>query len=333
MSVGRLVIVRTSMRSAYIWMSTAAGVLAGVTAWAFGPRLALALVTGIGGAAALLFVQWLRIRYRGISTDFAHLRRQVTAGLGEVERRLDGQVSQQLAACTSELGKLQKQLATLDRRNEAVRRQEIAQIQALQNLYAMVPVRRRMPPLEAGWAVSPDFMLLLLSIVQERRPATIIELGSGASTVWTALLLREQGIGTRVITIDHDLNYVDLTRERLVALELDKQVELRHAPLVDVELDGEVYPWYDRTAFLDVECCDLLVVDGPPGNLRPRSRYPALPVLGDRMPAGAQVLLDDYQRSEEHQLVSDWLKRIPGWQVKEYRYAKGAALLTRTAWQ
>lgn len=291
------------LRSTYSWTIAAIGGLAGVAAWALGPAVTLALATGLGTAGALLFAQWFRLRQRWIGTEIRQLRELQTGA----ERRQAGQLLARdfegwRRQWSAEHDWLRRQFSILEKRATEAGNQQIVQVQALQNLYAMVPVRGRMPPLDGGWAVSPDFMLLLLSLVQEQRPATVVELGSGASTVWAALLLREQGLNTRIVAVDHDLTYGEITRERLATLGLDKLVELRHAPLVELELDGETYPWYDRSAFLDVESCDLLVVDGPPGKLRPRSRYPALPVLGDRMQPGAQVLLDDYRRSEEREI-------------------------------
>jgi predicted O-methyltransferase YrrM len=320
------------------------GVLAaasvGLTGWRFGLAAAFVLV-GVGATAALWLGQRQRDQRRWIGDQLTRLRTTgVTVDdLAALERRLadrlvtrdalTGELTGWERRWREDLAGLRKQLSTRDTR-AAARRQQLAQLQALQNLYAMVPVRGRMPALAAGWAVAPDFMLLVVSLVQERRPATVVELGSGASTAWTALALREFGVGARLLSVEHDPGFAEVTRERLTALGVDELVELRHAPLVDLTLAGEVYPWYDRKAFADLASCDLLVVDGPPGNLRPGSRYPALPMLADRMRPGAQVLVDDYGRAEEREMVARWLAELPGWTLRELSVAKGAALLTRT---
>lgn len=321
-------IVRTLMRSTHVWMFAGAGVLAGLTAWLLGPPATLPLLAGIGAGSALLFAQWMRIRQRWIGDELTKLSAAASQLAGAMMTRSEFMRWEQ--GLGNELAGLRKQLSSLESRATVARHQQAAQLQALQNLYAIVPVRHRMPSLGAGWAVSPDLMLLLVSLVQEHRPATIVELGSGASTVWIAMALQEHGVDSRIVSVDHDAAFAASTRERLTALGLDKLVELRHAPLVELELAGESYPWYDRAAFADVESCDLLVVDGPPGNVRPGSRYPALPVLADRMPSGSHVVLDDYQRPDERQMVARWVEQLPGWRVQELTYEKGAALLTRT---
>ncbi|MGH3682603.1 MAG: class I SAM-dependent methyltransferase [Natronosporangium sp.] len=325
---------RALMRSAYTWTFAAAGLGLGLASWALGPTVALAVTAGGGLTAGLLLARWLRLRHRWIGVELGRLRTQSTQLEALVRSPEAGLVRRpDLAALqrrqSTELAELRRELSSAERRMAAAWRKESAQLQALQNLHAMVPTRHRMLPLDGGWAVAPDFMLLLVSLVRERRPATIVELGSGASTVWTALALQELGIESRMVAVDHDVTFAERTRERLTALGLEKVVEVRHAPLVDVEVDGEVYPWYDRAAFADVDSCDLLVVDGPPGILRSESRYPALPLLGERICPGGQVLMDDLVREDEQHIVARWVAQLPGWRVRELSLAKGAALLTK----
>ena len=58
------------------------------------------------------------------------------------------------------------------------------------------------------------------------------------------------------------------------------------------------------TAF-GAELIDLLVVDGPPAFAAGHgmSRYPALPVLRERLASGATVVLDDIERPGEQEVV------------------------------
>jgi predicted O-methyltransferase YrrM len=312
------------LRSWQTWIFLAVGVLAGIAAWLLGPEVTLALAAGAGVAGGLVFGRWFLARQRWVATELTRLR--------ELERRLDTVASRGDLADLERRSRddLAERLWTLDKRRKSAGRHRLEQQEALHNLYAMLPVAHRMPPLAEVWAVSPDLMLLVVSLVQEHRPATIVELGSGASTAWTALALHEFGIESRMVSVDHDAEFAEVTRERLGALGLEKLVELRHAPLVDLELAGEVYPWYDRAALADIERCDLVLVDGPPGIVRPGARYPALPALAERLGPGSRVLVDDYHRDDEREMVASWLKQYPGWTVREYPLEKGAALLTRT---
>ena len=74
-------------------------------------------------------------------------------------------------------------------------------------------------------------------------------------------------------------------------------------------------PWYDDAvvaAGLDValrgELIDLLLVDGPPAYAAGHelARYPALPVLYDRLAPGATVVLDDVERAGEQEVLRRW---------------------------
>jgi predicted O-methyltransferase YrrM len=296
----------------------ALGAVAAVLAWLVGPRLAIAAAVGAGVGGGLFALDWLRSRHRRLTADVAAINAAMARRdqLVATEKRTEEQRGKERAKDMERLA--------------VARRHDFAQLQALTNLYAMVPVRDRMPAARVGWSAGPDLLLLLVSLIRAHRPATIVDLGSGVSTVWMALALREFGIDGRVISLDHELVWADTTREALHALDLVKVAEVRHAPLVDLELDGETYPWYDQSVLSDVDSCELLFVDGPPGILRPESRYPALPVLGSRMAVGGQVVVDDYRRDEEHDMVDRWLAAMPGWTVRSHSLEKGAAVLTRT---
>jgi hypothetical protein len=54
---------------------------------------------------------------------------------------------------------------------------------------------------------------------------------------------------------------------------------------------------YDLSVLADeITGVDLLFVDGPVGDTSPQARYPALPVLADRLTDDTLVLLDDSNR-------------------------------------
>jgi hypothetical protein len=61
-------------------------------------------------------------------------------------------------------------------------------------------------------------------------------------------------------------------------------------------------------AALGSDPIDLLLVDGPPAYAAGHAlaRYPALPVLGDRLASGATVVLDDAERPGEQEVLRRW---------------------------
>ena len=205
---------------------------------------------------------------------------------------------------------------------------DFAQLEATMNLHRLLPVRAAMPP-SRHWAASPDLLLLLVSCVLDRRPGLIVELGGGLSTVWLAYAVEKVGSG-RIISVDHDETFAARTRDTLASHGLDAVAEVRVAPLKEVEVAGEVYPWYDRDSLSDVRGCELLLVDGPPGNTRQRGRYPALPLLHDSLAEHAVVILDDCIRRDEQDVVAAWQAAFPEFHVQIHDHEKGTAVLTRS---
>lgn len=200
------------------------------------------------------------------------------------------------------------------------------QLEALTALYQLLDIRAPLPPLR-GWGISPDLAVLLYRISWRRRPSAIVELGSGSSTIVLAYILEKLGHG-ELISIEHDRDYLDRTRGLLDEHGLEGVVNQFHAPLTQVDLDQGAWQWYDLSGIELPSAVDLLVVDGPPGPLQPRSRYPALPMLEARLAEDCVVVLDDARRPDETNIVAAWLARGGGWQHEFYDLEKGASVLT-----
>jgi hypothetical protein len=87
------------------------------------------------------------------------------------------------------------------------------------------------------------------------------------------------------------------------------------APLRPDSLAAPGCGWYDRAALgeLPPAGVGLLLVDGPPaspGSGAERSRYPALPLLADRLAPGATVILDDALRDGERWVLERWEREL-----------------------
>jgi Methyltransferase domain len=181
-----------------------------------------------------------------------------------------------------------------------------------------------------GMAINADFAAQFVWLLHSRRPKLVVELGSGVSTVLCALMLQTQGFG-RIVSIDHESNYADTTRTRLRYFGLQKLAEVRNAPLSQVDIEGESFPWYDPSLFVDLHDINLLVVDGPPGWLATNARFPALPLLMNRLSANTAILLDDASREDETCIVDAWLQRWPSFKRFDFPTRNGATLLVRDA--
>jgi hypothetical protein len=132
-----------------------------------------------------------------------------------------------------------------------------------------------------------------------------------------------------VYALDHDREFAEQSRQAVAQHQLAAVVTVLHAPLREYTLHEEQWPWYDLGPLGDVGGIDLLVVDGPPGLLRPLARYPALPLLLARLSDRAIVVLDDGARADEQQLVRRWLAEFPTFRSEFHATEKGTFVLRR----
>jgi hypothetical protein len=202
-----------------------------------------------------------------------------------------------------------------------------AQFQAYHDLVRLLSPAAPFPRLR-GWAASPDFLLIISQHALIHKPAVILECSSGASTVALAQCCQLNG-GGHVYSLEHAPVFAIKTRELLAAHGLSGWATAVDAPL-QAYPDLENRPWYSLVELPDAASeCGMLVIDGPPESTAELARYPALPLLVDRLAARCTVFLDDYHRDHEQRAVRRWLDEIPGFALEPLDAEKGCARLTR----
>ena len=209
------------------------------------------------------------------------------------------------------------------------------QSEALTSLLAYLQPVAPFPPTR-GWAASPDFLMLEVDAILEvaRRDGLeglhVVEASSGVSTITAAYTLKRLGAdpaSAKVTSFEHDASYAQKTRELIERHDLVDFATVVHAPLVDHQIDGDGFQWYDPAAIADLDPISVLVVDGPPGRLGPIARYPALAKFIHRMRAGAIVLADDADRPGETAMIRRWQADYPEATCESIDTEKGAARL------
>lgn len=195
--------------------------------------------------------------------------------------------------------------------------------QALGNL-----VRPRAPlPQPGGWSASVDLLAEIVRLIETRRPALVVELGSGLSTIVIALKLAELRSG-RLVSIDHDETFGVETSRLLQAHGVSELVDLRIAPLITNRKLAPDVPWYDTSMMTDLNQVDLLIIDGPPMPIDPMVRGPALDFFKRRLSPDACIVLDDAGRHGEREIIENWRSRFPEIVIQELPLEKGAALIS-----
>lgn len=181
----------------------------------------------------------------------------------------------------------------------------ITQIEALLALQTELSLRHALPPAR-GWAASPDFLHNLVRHTLRDRPLTVVECSSGISTIVLARCMEILGTG-HVYSLEHEKEYAEKTRALLRQHALEHFATVCDAPLKNITLPGWSGQWYSHEVLPDDLKIDLLVIDGPPWFVAELARYPAVPVLHDRLNPHAAVFLDDADREGEKMAVKRWL--------------------------
>jgi len=229
--------------------------------------------------------------------------REMTALTAEVRRAadrlsaLEGVVRGEAHAAAGRHEETLQRLAALDH-------EPVTEVQALLQLVPKVPDA---PPLPAvgGWALSAGSLLGLWRVVEQDRPATVVECGSGSSTLWLAYATRAAG-GAQIVALEHRMLFLNRTRALLAEHGMADAAEIRYAPLTEVRVGEETVRWYDPACVADLTGIDLLLVDGPPKSTGPLARLPAVPLLWDRLSPGAAIVVDDAHRPDERAALERW---------------------------
>lgn len=273
-------------------------------------RLGFLLGAGLG----LAFGAWRQARSRG--------------SLPQISQAVPPQVSE-TGQLTQEIQDLRQQLQWQYKGILAEQEEHYRQLESLIALYSQIDFRAPLPGMRR-WAISPDFANLIVSQIKARQPNLILELGSGVSTLLAGYCLQQNGLG-RVIAVDHEREFAELTNARIAQHGLSDVAEAVYAPLQEVNIGGKMWLWYDISVFSKLFDIDLLVIDGPPQYNSPNSmvRFPALPVLYSALATNALILLDDADRPDEQQIVRMWLEGYGVTQIAHFDTERGAALLQR----
>ncbi len=210
------------------------------------------------------------------------------------------------------------------RRRSAQVGAELAEVQAY---VAVRPLLGDLPPPVGGWAIDALFAERLAATLERLRPRVVVECGAGTSTLLIAACLQRLGEGA-LVSLEHDSRHADSIRRALALRGTTAHARVVTAPFVPTDVHGETYRWYESALTAVPDGIDLLVIDGPPGPIGPRARYPAVPVLRERLSPGCVVLMDDGARDDETWIAHRWAELL-GARAYYDRRGKGAWILDR----
>ncbi|MFN2423915.1 MAG: class I SAM-dependent methyltransferase [Cryomorphaceae bacterium] len=175
-----------------------------------------------------------------------------------------------------------------------------------------------------SWSISPAEVLHICNDIEVNNRRSIIEFGSGYSTLCMARMLQITGRDARLFSVESDASWFESMNDALKRNGLDEFVELIFAPVVDAPPEismSEDGRWYDadilEKALKNVDSVDLVVVDGPFGSVSSHARYPAVPFLKSKLADRFSIFLDDATRPHERKIAERW-KDLIGADPKDF---------------
>lgn len=330
----------------------AAGLLAAlgwVLAWPTAAIVILA-VLGLGaGAASMQALLWLRITASRMSRIDNRLeamratgdrRHEIMLRSFREHRKYVGEAAAaaRRADNRDDIAKLEPLIKDVTKKNAQELRElrhnltqklddQVVLLEDYQQLMRLVPMPLPMPR-PGTWAASEDYLLWLAGFVLEHRPALVVDVGSGQSSVWMAGAMKAAGYAGKVVAIDHEPDFAEQTRALARRQGVSEWIEVRCVDLMDQTIDGRACTWYDPAVLDGLDGINLLSIDGPPGKGNPEARWPALPLLRDSLAPGGVVVLDDMIRVDEQVIAEDWHDRYPELSRVDLDFEKGAAVFT-----
>jgi predicted O-methyltransferase YrrM len=252
--------------------------------------LALLLVATIGGV--VLLARRIGKMHRATQHAVGELRVVVE----QLQRRVIASVEKERLAAGDRHQELTEAVARAERLTgrgaELLLREQSREVEALLQLFQQVTPRAPMP---GGATLNPTDLLGLVHAAHSRAPKLTVALGSGVATIWLGYALERDG--GRLVAVDHDRSRADGTRALLGAHGLTA-VEVRHAPLAELTVDGRATDWYEVDALDGLRDIDLLVVDGSLAPSGPDALTPALHVLGRMLASDAAIVVDEAPNPE-----------------------------------
>ncbi|NOX09905.1 MAG: class I SAM-dependent methyltransferase [Gammaproteobacteria bacterium] len=180
-------------------------------------------------------------------------------------------------------------------------------------------------PITPDWSAAADFLQLIVDHSLNTQPVTILECSSGLTSLMLSRCcqINQQG---QVYSLENGKEYALKTQAHLDHHQLAQYATIIHAPLEAYVIGERNYSWY-RINEIPQQAIDMLVIDGPPGFIQKHSRYPALPLLWNKLADHCTIFLDDAAREEEQELVTMWLQEYPDLKHEYIDTERGCSIL------
>ncbi len=199
-------------------------------------------------------------------------------------------------------------------------------------LHSMQVILNRFPECSlatSGYSMTFANLHVLMDLLDETEPNTVVEFGSGLSTILVAAWMKRRGRGL-LRSFDHDSRWADKTSRHLAKHGLDRHCQVSCVALSTITVQGHTVDWYDLPRDVqELSGIDLVIVDGPPSHEQAMARLPALFALEARLADECCVILDDAMRREEAAVAAIWGQHLRWSESYTIAGATGLAVFRR----
>ena len=163
--------------------------------------------------------------------------------------------------------------------------------------------------LDTGWSIGETAFKRITTMLLEMSPVErILEFGSGLSSVRLAMAFSE----AQVLSVEGDWQNYAETLSLMQTFWNKRNLLIKYRPITLESYGDASFLTYEDGMFWDgQEEIDCVIIDGPPVYTL-RGREACLYQVYDQIKIGGLVILDDFRRRFEKQIVENWLSVYPG---------------------
>jgi glycosyltransferase involved in cell wall biosynthesis len=177
-----------------------------------------------------------------------------------------------------------------------------------------------------GWTIDCLVYAYLAELLNSIEKPSILEFGSGAGSKIIHKLARNRG--GQCVSVEHDKTWFDSTVRELKKNNLSTDGSVVYAELEEVSVFGIDTKFYNMSWLPGDKKFDVVIVDGPPAALAPVGRLAALPSVAKNLSDKFHVLLDDFNRTKEREIVRVWKRVAPELKYEEVQFEKAVCVIS-----
>ncbi len=161
--------------------------------------------------------------------------------------------------------------------------------------------------LDTDWSIGETaFERIATTLLQMSPVEKILEFGGGPSSIRLAMAFSE----THILSVEGDWRNFAETMNLMQTFWDKRNLSIKYRPITLESYGDAEFLTYEDGMFWEEEI-DCVIIDGPPVYTL-RGREACLYQVYDQIRIGGLVILDDFRRSYEKQIVENWLSVYPG---------------------